>query len=170
MPPFIAGWGGPASRVCREKLLLPPAAVNSCQARHATDFRLLKLGGAFFNALESNLPFFPVYFSSGNLLRRTCYRVLERATSTFPNTCRSPAMTFYSQHKALHQPRRNVTNWTQPRSYNNQGYLQNGAGGLPQAGAAPLLPNQGRVIQTGPIRVLCIADVRGELSQVLAAC
>ncbi|KAF4122098.1 ser Thr protein phosphatase family protein, partial [Geosmithia morbida] len=46
--------------------------------------------------------------------------------------------------------------------YNNQGYLQNGASGLPP-GAAPLLPNQGRVIQTGPIRVLCIADVRGNL-------
>lgn len=48
----------------------------------------------------------------------------------------------------------------QPRPYSNPGYLQNGATGLPP-GAAPLLPNQGRVIQTGPIRVLCIADVRG---------
>ncbi|KAF4595761.1 putative nucleolar rRNA processing protein GAR1 [Ophiocordyceps camponoti-floridani] len=47
------------------------------------------------------------------------------------------------------------------RPYNNPGYLQNGA--LPQPGAAPLLPNQGRVIQTGPIRTLCIADVRGNL-------
>lgn len=53
------------------------------------------------------------------------------------------------------------TNAFQPRPYNNSGYLQNGAGGLAQPGAAPLLPNQGRVIQTGPIRVLCIADVRG---------
>lgn len=52
-------------------------------------------------------------------------------------------------------------NKQQPRPYNNPGYLQNGASGLPP-GAAPLLPNQGRVIQTGPIRVLCIADVRGE--------
>ncbi|RBR17178.1 uncharacterized protein FIESC28_06680 [Fusarium coffeatum] len=52
------------------------------------------------------------------------------------------------------------------RPYNNpgSGYLQNGAsGGLPPAGAAPLLPNQGRVLQTGPLRVLCIADVRGNL-------
>ncbi|KAL4729110.1 hypothetical protein ACLX1H_003518 [Fusarium chlamydosporum] len=52
------------------------------------------------------------------------------------------------------------------RAYNNpgSGYLQNGAsGGLPPAGAAPLLPNQGRVLQTGPLRVLCIADVRGNL-------
>lgn len=53
----------------------------------------------------------------------------------------------------------------QPRHpYNQQGYLPNGQvpphqGPLP--GATPLLPNQGRVIQTGPIRVLCIADVRG---------
>ncbi|KAK3333371.1 hypothetical protein B0T19DRAFT_124184 [Cercophora scortea] len=48
---------------------------------------------------------------------------------------------------------------------NNQGYLPNGAathqGPLP--GATPLLPNQGRIIQTGPIRVLCVADVRGNL-------
>ncbi|KAK0733253.1 hypothetical protein B0T26DRAFT_683269 [Lasiosphaeria miniovina] len=55
---------------------------------------------------------------------------------------------------------------SQPRNlYNNQGYLPNGAathpGPLP--GATPLLPNQGRIIQTGPIRVLCIADVRGNL-------
>ncbi|KAI5287191.1 hypothetical protein KEM55_000060, partial [Ascosphaera atra] len=32
----------------------------------------------------------------------------------------------------------------------------------PPLGATGLLPNQGRVIQTGPVRVLCIADVRGE--------
>lgn len=56
----------------------------------------------------------------------------------------------------------------QPRQpFNNQGgYLPNGAPGghpglQPAPGATPLLPNQGRVIQTGPIRVLCIADVRG---------
>jgi hypothetical protein len=53
----------------------------------------------------------------------------------------------------------------QPRPYNNQGYLQNGGSSLPP-GAAPLLPNQGRVIQTGPIRVLCIADVRGKHSSL----
>src|SRR5687768_4369556 len=53
-----------------------------------------------------------------------------------------------------------LTHSFQSRPYNNSGYLQNGATGLPP-GAAPLLPNQGRVIQTGPIRVLCIADVRG---------
>lgn len=55
---------------------------------------------------------------------------------------------------------RRGTNQSQSRPYNNQGYLQNGGSALPP-GAAPLLPNQGRVIQTGPIRVLCIADVRG---------
>ncbi|SPO04897.1 related to nucleolar rRNA processing protein GAR1 [Cephalotrichum gorgonifer] len=50
-----------------------------------------------------------------------------------------------------------------PRHYNNPtGYLPNGATNLPP-GAAPLLPNQGRIIQTGPMRVLCIADVRGNL-------
>jgi hypothetical protein len=49
-----------------------------------------------------------------------------------------------------------------PRPYSNPGFLQNGATAI-SSGAAPLLPNQGRVIQTGPIRVLCIADVRGNL-------
>lgn len=34
-------------------------------------------------------------------------------------------------------------------------------------GATPLLPNQGRIIQTGPIRVLCIADVRGTIWEML---
>lgn len=47
------------------------------------------------------------------------------------------------------------------------GYLPNGAAGAPSPAlsteARPLLPNQGRIIQTGPIRVLCIADVRGNL-------
>jgi hypothetical protein len=46
--------------------------------------------------------------------------------------------------------------------------MPNGAPGAPgaptgpQPGAAQLLPNQGRVLQHGPVRVLCIADVRGE--------
>lgn len=30
-------------------------------------------------------------------------------------------------------------------------------------GAAPLLPNNGRVIESKGVRVLCIADVRGNL-------
>ncbi|KAM0262285.1 hypothetical protein ACHAQJ_001754 [Trichoderma viride] len=49
-----------------------------------------------------------------------------------------------------------------PRAY-APGYIQNGATSLPSPGAAPLLPNQGRIIQTGPIRILCVADVRGNL-------
>ncbi|KAI9056009.1 hypothetical protein LZ554_000941 [Drepanopeziza brunnea f. sp. 'monogermtubi'] len=52
-----------------------------------------------------------------------------------------------------------------PHPYNNPGYLPNGSAGhtgLPP-GAAPLLPNNGRVIQTGGVRVLCVADVRGNL-------
>ncbi|KAL2260785.1 hypothetical protein VTK26DRAFT_5123 [Humicola hyalothermophila] len=55
---------------------------------------------------------------------------------------------------------------SQPRNPYNQGYLPNGGAPHPTnpvPGAAPLLPNQGRIIQTGPIRVLCIADVRGNL-------
>lgn len=50
----------------------------------------------------------------------------------------------------------------QPRPYPGN-YLPNGgaAPSGPVPGAVPLLPNQGRVIQTGSARVLCIADVRG---------
>ncbi|RDW75180.1 hypothetical protein BP6252_06322 [Coleophoma cylindrospora] len=55
--------------------------------------------------------------------------------------------------------------YTQQRPYNNPGYLPNGAVGghstLP--GATPLLPNNGRVVETGGVRVLCVADVRGNL-------
>lgn len=63
-----------------------------------------------------------------------------------------------------------ITNTTQqapnqPRPYPGN-YLPNGgASGAPSGpapGAVPLLPNQGRVIQQGSARVLCIADVRGE--------
>jgi hypothetical protein len=55
----------------------------------------------------------------------------------------------------------------QPRHFNqNPGYLPNGAAGghtgLPP-GATPLLPNNGRIVQTGGVRVLCIADVRGKI-------
>jgi hypothetical protein len=53
----------------------------------------------------------------------------------------------------------------QPRIISGN-YLPNGGapGGHsgPAPGAVPLLPNQGRVIQQGSVRVLCIADVRGE--------
>lgn len=49
----------------------------------------------------------------------------------------------------------------QSRSFNN-GYLPNGASpGGPAPGAQPLLPNQGRIIEQGATRILCVADVRG---------
>ncbi|KIW93234.1 uncharacterized protein Z519_05839 [Cladophialophora bantiana CBS 173.52] len=52
----------------------------------------------------------------------------------------------------------------QPRpQFPNQGYLPNGTTSGPTPGAQALLPNNGRIIQSGPIRVLCIADVRGNL-------
>jgi hypothetical protein len=51
----------------------------------------------------------------------------------------------------------------QPRpQYSNPGYLPNGTNSGPVPGAQALLPNNGRIVQSGPIRVLCIADVRGE--------
>ncbi|CBX96194.1 hypothetical protein LEMA_P111130.1 [Plenodomus lingam JN3] len=57
----------------------------------------------------------------------------------------------------------------QPRPYPGN-YLPNGGGpGAPSGpapGAVPLLPNQGRVIQQGSARVLCIADVRGNLQSL----
>lgn len=56
----------------------------------------------------------------------------------------------------------------QPRPYNsyNQGHLPNGASGAQApAGGAPggsnFLPNNPRIILSGGVRVLCIADVRG---------
>lgn len=53
----------------------------------------------------------------------------------------------------------------QNRPYAQAAYnMPNGAPGVPAVpppGAAPLLPNQGRVLQQGAVRVLCIADVRG---------
>ncbi|KAF2713474.1 hypothetical protein K504DRAFT_369633 [Pleomassaria siparia CBS 279.74] len=54
----------------------------------------------------------------------------------------------------------------QPRPYTGN-YLPNGgAPAGPVPGAVPLLPNQGRVIQQGSARVLCIADVRGNLQSL----
>ncbi|KAK2736908.1 hypothetical protein FQN57_000511 [Myotisia sp. PD_48] len=51
-----------------------------------------------------------------------------------------------------------------PHTFNNPAYnLSNGATTGPAPGATPLLPNNGRVIQSGAVRILCIADVRGNL-------
>ncbi|KAI5370600.1 Putative metallo-dependent phosphatase [Septoria linicola] len=56
---------------------------------------------------------------------------------------------------------------SQPRAY-SQAYVPNGAPqpSGPVPGARPLDPNQGRVQQIGHARVLCIADVRGNLRQL----
>ncbi|KAK7181994.1 hypothetical protein DPSP01_006225 [Paraphaeosphaeria sporulosa] len=55
----------------------------------------------------------------------------------------------------------------QPRPYPGNNYLPNGAAPSgPVPGAVPLLPNQGRVIQQGSARVLCVADVRGNLQSL----
>ncbi|KAF2209393.1 hypothetical protein CERZMDRAFT_122184 [Cercospora zeae-maydis SCOH1-5] len=56
---------------------------------------------------------------------------------------------------------------SQPRAY-SQAYVPNAAPqpGGPVPGARPLDPNQGRVQQVGHARVLCIADVRGNLRQL----
>ncbi|KAK2805625.1 hypothetical protein FQN51_009128 [Onygenales sp. PD_10] len=49
----------------------------------------------------------------------------------------------------------------------NPGYIPNGATTSgPTPGATALLPNNGRVIQTGGVRVLCVADVRGNLKSL----
>ncbi|EEH38359.2 ser/Thr protein phosphatase family protein [Paracoccidioides lutzii Pb01] len=52
-------------------------------------------------------------------------------------------------------------------AFNNPGYnLSNGSTSGPTPGATALLPNNGRVIQTGGVRVLCVADVRGNLKSL----
>ncbi|KAL1964734.1 hypothetical protein VTN77DRAFT_6601 [Rasamsonia byssochlamydoides] len=54
-----------------------------------------------------------------------------------------------------------------PHNFGTQSYLPNGAApGGPVPGATPLLPNNGRIIQSGPVRVLCVADVRGNLKSL----
>ncbi|KAJ5484173.1 hypothetical protein N7539_005969 [Penicillium diatomitis] len=55
-----------------------------------------------------------------------------------------------------------------PHNFGAQGYpLSNGsAPSGPAPGAVPLLPNNGRLIQNGPTRILCIADVRGNLKSL----
>jgi hypothetical protein len=46
------------------------------------------------------------------------------------------------------------------------GQFMNGTSG-PVPGARPLLPDNGRIIQSGSTRILCIADVRGRLRKDL---
>ncbi|KAF2139410.1 uncharacterized protein K452DRAFT_254796 [Aplosporella prunicola CBS 121167] len=52
---------------------------------------------------------------------------------------------------------------TQQRPYNSPYMANGGPAPGPVPGAQPLLPNQGRVIQNANSRILCIADVRGNL-------
>ena len=89
--------------------------------------------------------------------------------SLLPLTFLSPASTSYRAvmpslpYKHMAMPLTSHRYQPQPR-FTNQGYLPNGANSGPTPGAAALLPNNGRVIQSGPVRVLCVADVRGEES------
>ncbi|KAI9807589.1 MAG: hypothetical protein M1825_005529 [Sarcosagium campestre] len=46
--------------------------------------------------------------------------------------------------------------------FNSQAFLPNG-NTTPGGGASNLLPNSGRIVQSGPVRILCIADIRGNL-------
>lgn len=58
--------------------------------------------------------------------------------------------------------------YSQPRPFPyNQGHLPNGANHPSSSGAAGNnLANNGRVIQSGATRILCIADVRGEYTSI----
>jgi hypothetical protein len=82
--------------------------------------------------------------------------------------CIAPPIT-QSTLQAVHaNPHQQAGN--QPRPYAQAvAYQPNGAPPNPQPmpGAVPLLPNQGRVIQQGPVRVLCIADVRGSFCEMM---
>lgn len=62
------------------------------------------------------------------------------------------------------------SNKVQPRSNNyNHNHLSNGAYNAPGMGPGGAsgpnyLPNNGRIIQSGGTRILCVADVRGMIS------
>lgn len=47
-----------------------------------------------------------------------------------------------------------------PSNFNSQGFLPNGSNAPSNVGPAGA-SGQNRVVQTGPVRVLCVADVRG---------
>ncbi|KAB8345976.1 hypothetical protein FH972_023028 [Carpinus fangiana] len=69
------------------------------------------------------------------------------------------------QHYTL--PQQPLLTLTQQARPQNNGFLPNGAPQPnPVPGAIPLLPNQGRVVQSGSQRILCVADVRGNLSSL----
>ncbi|EGD86680.1 hypothetical protein H112_05186 [Trichophyton rubrum D6] len=54
-----------------------------------------------------------------------------------------------------------------PHAFTSTPYtLPNGSTVVPTPGATPLLPNNGRIIQNGAVRILCIADVRGNLKSL----
>lgn len=100
----------------------------------------------------------------------------DRPHQQFPGGVQLPRLPYSGRQlipEARNDPRSLTANRSQQRSYNSQGYMPNGAPsshpnpGQPAPGAVPLLPNQGRVIQSGPIRVLCIADVRGKINLLI---
>lgn len=70
--------------------------------------------------------------------------------------------------RGVSEPSEGILTQAQPRphaSY-NQSHLSNGANTAPGIGATGgpgtnFHPNNGRVVQTGGVRILCLADVRG---------
>ncbi|KAI9682408.1 MAG: hypothetical protein M1817_000462 [Caeruleum heppii] len=52
---------------------------------------------------------------------------------------------------------------SRPNNFSNQGFLPNGASATSASAPNNLLPHNGRVVQSGGVRVLCVADVRGNL-------
>ena len=68
------------------------------------------------------------------------------------------------QHPLRMHMRLTPQSYYQPRpQFPNQGYLPNGNVTGPTPNAQSSLPTNGRVIQSGSTRVLCVADVRGML-------
>jgi hypothetical protein len=106
----------------------------------------------------------PNPYSSPNPSIRILALPLTRRTQHFNGICKSLRCTSIricppNSLDPLQAPNHN-------RPYAQAAYsVPNGAPGAPAnpvPGATPLLPNQGRVVQQGPVRVLCIADVRGK--------
>ena len=57
-----------------------------------------------------------------------------------------------------------------PPRLQNQAYLPNGTSSGPAAGATTGLSNNGRVVQASAVRILCVADVRGEANNPDTSC